>query len=152
MLNNLTHLTVGPLELIIRAILVYIAILVLLRISGKREMGQMSALEFVAILLISNAVQNAMNGGDNSLLGGFILASTLIFMSWIISVFTYRSKWFSFFVEGVPTVLVSQGKIVEKNLKKERLTESELKSLLRKQGIHHISEIASAILESDGHL
>jgi len=152
MLNNLMHLTLSPLELIIRAVLVYVVILLLLRISGKREMGQMSPLEFVAILLISNAVQNSMNGGDNSLVGGIILASTLIFVSWVISVFTYRSKKFSHLVEGTPTVLVSQGKVVERNLRKERLTESELRSLLRKQGIHHIAEIDSAILEADGHL
>lgn len=152
MLTNLTHMSITPLEFILRAVVVYFAVLVLLRISGKREMGQMSALEFVAVLLISNAVQNSMNGGDNSLVGGLILASTLIFVSWIISLLTYKNKKISYLFEGTPRVLVLHSKIIEKNLKKERMTENDLMVMLRKQGFHHLTELSTAILEADGHL
>src|SRR5678809_648117 len=92
MLQNLVDLHLSPLNLIIRAVVVYLAVLILLRISGKRQLGQMGATEFVAILLISNAVQNSMNGGDNSLTGGLILATVLIALSSLVALMTYRSK------------------------------------------------------------
>src|SRR3954471_22910725 len=92
-------------NLIVRAIVVYLAVLILLRISGKRQLGQMGATEFVAILLISNAVQNSMNGGDNSLTGGLILATVLVGLSALISYLTYRSRFFSTIFEGTPTLL-----------------------------------------------
>lgn len=152
MWKDLTNFTISPANLTIRAVVVYLAVLLLLRVSGKRQMGQMGPTEFVAILLISNAVQNAMNGGDNSLLGGLWLAAILIFMSWLISMLTFRSHKFSVLFEGTPTVLVHKGEVVEKNLAKERVTHSELKSMLRRQGIQSISEIHAAILEADGQL
>jgi uncharacterized membrane protein YcaP (DUF421 family) len=150
--SDLTHLSVPPIDLIIRAAAVYFFVLILLRLSGKRALGQMSPTEFVAILLVSNAVQNAMNAGDNSLLGGIILATVLIFSSWLISALTFRSRKVSAIFEGTPTLLVHHGKLIEANLKKERLNHSELRSLLRKQGIHSMSEVQSLILEANGTL
>lgn len=152
MLNDLFHLSIGPLELVIRAGAIYLFVLLLLRISGKRQLGQMSATEFVALLLISNAVQNSMNGGDNSLLGGLILAAVLIFLSWAISVLTFRHAQFRAVFEGVPTLVVRKGKLIESHMAQERLSLAELKMLLRKQGVHSLEEIDSAILESDGSL
>ncbi len=139
-------------EFVIRAGGVYVFILILLRLSGKRQLGQMSTTEFVALLLISNAVQNAMNAGDNSLIGGFILATVLVFLSWLGSVVAFRSKFFSKILEGTPTLLIHQGKIIPKNLTKELLTPTDLKILLRKQGVHSFAEVASGVLESDGSL
>lgn len=150
--NDLISLSISPLDLILRALIVYVAVLLLLRIAGKRQMGQMSPTEFVAILLISNAVQNAMNGGDNSLVGGLILAVVLVFLSWLVSLLAYKSKKFSAIFEGTPRILIHKGQAIEAHLRKERLTHSELKTLLRKQGIHSISEIHSAVLEADGSL
>jgi uncharacterized membrane protein YcaP (DUF421 family) len=149
---DLSHLTLSPLNLAFRALVVYVWILLLLRVSGKRQMGQMGVTEFVAILLISNAVQNSMNGGDNSLLGGLLLASVLIFLSWGISVLTYRSQRAAQVFEGTPTLVVRKGKLIEKALEREYLRPTELRTLLRKQGFHSLSEIESAILESDGTL
>ena len=146
------HFQVPALNLAIRGLVVYLVILILLRISGKRQVGQMGATEFVAILLISNAVQNSMNGGDNSLIGGLLLGVVLIVLSTLISYLTYRSKFFSAIFEGTPTLLIHKGKIIPKHLNKERLNERELKVLLRKQGVHGYSEIASAVLEADGNL
>src|SRR3954470_17889269 len=102
-------LSLTPANLIVRAIVVYLAVLILLRISGKRQLGQMGATEFVAILLISNAVQNAMNGGDNSVIGGLLLAGVLVGLSALISYLTYRSRWFSSIFEGTPTLLIHKG-------------------------------------------
>src|SRR3954468_24349143 len=109
MWENLFNFSVSPLNLAIRAVIVYLSVLLLLRISGKKQMGQLGATEFVAILLISNAVQNAMNGGDNSLGGGLVLAVVLILLSSLISFLTYRSRIFSAIFEGTPTLLVHKG-------------------------------------------
>lgn len=152
MLENLMIFNVEPLNLIIRALVVYVSVLLLLRISGKRQMGQMGPTEFVAILLISNAVQNAMNGGDATLIGGLLSAFVLILLSTIISYLTYRSKFFSSLFEGTPSLLVHKGKVLKKNLDKERMNINELKTLLRKQGLHDIQEIETAVLEADGSL
>ncbi len=152
MWQNLMNFGLDPLNLIIRGVVVYLSVVILLRISGKRQMGQMGATEFVAILLISNAVQNSMNGGDNSLVGGLVLAATLIIVSTTISYLTYRSKICSTIFEGTPTLVVHKGKVIAKNLHRERMAESELKIMMRKQGFHHYDEINSAILEADGTL
>ena len=144
--------SVPVLNLLIRAVVVYLAVLILLRISGKRQIGQMGATEFVAVLLISNAVQNSMNGGDNSLTGGLALAAVLVAMSTTISYLTYRSRLFSRLFEGTPTLLVHQGHVIQKHLRQERMNESELRTLLRKQGLHDLHEIENAVLEADGTL
>lgn len=151
-IRNLTQLNLPVLDLLIRVSIVYLAILLLLRISGKRQLGQMGATEFVSILLISNAVQNSMNGGDNSLTGGLILAATLIALSTLISYLTYRSPFFSRVFEGTPTLLIHKSKLLRKNLQQERLSDSELKVLLRKQGIHDFQSVETAVLEADGTL
>ena len=152
MLDNLFTFNLPALNLIVRAIVVYVSVLILLSISGKRQIGQMGPTEFVAILLISNAVQNSMNGGDNSLVGGLLLAFVLIMLSWIISYLTFKSSFFSSVFEGTPTLLVHKGKMITKHMHHERLSESDLRRLLRHQGIHSIDEIETAILEADGTL
>lgn len=91
-----------------------------------------------------------MNGGDNSLVGGLILATVLIAASWAVSFFTFHSKIMRHIFEGEPRLMVHSGKIVKGSLHKERITEAELKTMLRKQGIHSLNEIHSAILEADG--
>lgn len=150
MWSNLTSLSLSPWNLAFRGVAVYLTVLVLLRISGKRQMGQMGPTEFVAILLISNAVQNSMNGGDASLVGGLLLAVVLIGLSSLISYLTYKSRFFSGIFEGTPTLLVHKGKVLYKHLAHERMSEAELKTLLRKQGLHHLNEIETAVLEADG--
>ena len=139
-------------NLIARATIVYLGVIILLRISGKKQMGQLGTTEFVAILLISNAVQNSMNGGDNTLGGGLILAVTLIALSALISYLTYRSKFFSHVFEGTPILLVHHGKSIAKNLKHELMSEDDLTVMLRKQGIHSLADVQDAVLEADGKL
>jgi uncharacterized membrane protein YcaP (DUF421 family) len=139
-------------SLLIRAIVAYVGVLLLLRISGKRQVAQMGMAEFVALLLISNAVQNSMNGGDNSLVGGLILASVLIVLSYGFQYVTYRSRKLEQLIQGRPTLLIHRGRILHDRLKRELLTVRELRAILRKQGIHDINEIEEAILESDGYV
>ncbi len=150
MWQSLMHFDVAPLNLFIRAIAVYLGVLLLLRLSGKKQMGQLGATEFVAILLISNAVQNSMNGGDNSLAGGLFLAVVLVAISTLITYLTYRSRFFSSLFEGTATILIHKGRVIQKNLARERMSLSDLKILMRKQGLHRIDEIETAILEADG--
>lgn len=152
MWENFFHLSLPPLNFVLRAAIVYLAVLLLLRISGKRQVGQMGAVEFVTVLLISNAVQNAMNGGDNSVAAGLILATVLIVLSMFLSWLTYKSRFFEKIFEGSPRLLVHEGKTIQKALESERLSHEELRVLLRKQGVHHVTELKTAVLESDGTL
>src|SRR5438128_866941 len=108
-MDLLTHTTLPPWNLVLRGPVVYITILLLLRLGGKRQVEQMGTGEFVAILLISNAVQNAMNGGDNSLLGGLILAATLILLSAGVSYLMFKSKRWDAIIQGRPRLLIYQG-------------------------------------------
>ncbi|MHB1456122.1 MAG: DUF421 domain-containing protein [Armatimonadota bacterium] len=149
-MGEMMHLSAPFWHFIVRGTLVYGAVLLLLRLGGKREVGQMGTGEFVAILLISNAVQNSMNGGDNSITGGLILAVVIIAWSTLIAYITYRSKKAADIIVGSPTLLIHNGKILDQNLRKELLSHDELKAILRRQGIHDISDIHAAILESDG--
>ena len=152
MWENLMHFDVAPANLIVRAAAVYFVVLILLRVSGKRQIGQMGATEFVSVLLISNAVQNSMNGGDNSLIGGVLLAAVLISLSILISFLTYKSKFFQNLFEGTPRLLIHEGKFVDRALKKEFLSKTEVNVLIRKQGLRHVSEIKVGVLEADGTL
>src|SRR5579872_2119363 len=137
---------------VVRGAVVYVFVLLLLRIGGKRQIGQMGAGEFVAILLISNAVQNAMNGGDNSITGGLILAAIIIALSILEAFLTYKSRRWAKILEGAPTLLIHQGKIVHPNLERELLNLHELQIMLRRQGIQTVQEVQQAVLESDGQL
>jgi uncharacterized membrane protein YcaP (DUF421 family) len=137
---------------VIRGGVVYLFVLLLLRIGGKRQVGQMGTGEFVAILLISNAVQNAMNGGDNSITGGLILAAVIIALSVAEAFVTYKSQRWAKILEGIPTLLIHQGKIIHPNLERELLNPHELQIMLRRQGIQTVEEVQQAVLESDGQL
>jgi uncharacterized membrane protein YcaP (DUF421 family) len=135
---------------VIRAVVVYLSVLVLVRLGGKRQVGQMGVGEFVAILLISNAVQNSMNGGDNSITGGIILAAVIIGLSVLYAYAAYKLPWFESLVQGTPTTLIQNGKIRRDGLKREWLSKDELKTLLRRQGVHDLHDVKDATLESDG--
>jgi len=139
-------------HLVIRGAVVFVAVLFLLRLSGKRQVGQLGIAQLVALLLISNAVQNSMNGGDNSITAGLILAVVLIALSYLVEVITYRSKTIEKIIQGRPTLLIHQGKIITDHLRRELLSARELHAILRRQGIHHLDEIEEAVLESDGYV
>jgi uncharacterized membrane protein YcaP (DUF421 family) len=137
-------------HLLLRAAVSYAFVLLLLRVAGKRQIGQMGAAEFVALLLVSNAVQNSMNGGDNSLTGGLVLATTLVALSFSVSWISYKWRRIGGLIQGSPCLLVYKGEVVLKNLERNRIPTRELHTLLRRQGIHEIKGIHEAVLEANG--
>jgi uncharacterized membrane protein YcaP (DUF421 family) len=137
-------------DLLLRATIVFVAVLLMLRIAGKRQVAQMGMAEFVALLLISNAVQNSMNGGDNSLTGGVILAAAILVLGYLFQYATFRSRKLERLVQGAPTLLIHHGKLLPDNLRHELLSIRELRAMLRKQGIHDLHDVEEAVLESDG--
>jgi uncharacterized membrane protein YcaP (DUF421 family) len=138
------------LNIMLRCTVVYLLILIGLRIVGKRHVGQLSILDFVLILLVSNAVQNAMVGDNNTLWGGMIASGTLLLINYILSLIFYRWGIAERFFEGTPTLLVHNGVIIKPHLEIEKITEEELERAIREHGIDSVREVKSAIMEADG--
>ena len=137
-------------EFVLRGIIIYIFLIVILRVTGKRQIGQMSPFDLVLLLVLSNAVQNSMNGGDNSVAAGMILSVTLVTVNWLTGQITFFSKKAERLIEGVPQVLIHDGKVYEKALEAAQLTRHELMSSIRGEGYSDLTEIRAVILENDG--
>ena len=137
-------------ELVLRCVVVYVFLIVLLRISGKRQVGQLAPFDLVLLLVLSNSVQNSMNAGDNSLLGGLISAATLVGLNYLVGTATYRSKKLEGIIEGRPQVLIHNGRIFEEVMKQAQLTHHELNAALRGAGCACASDAHLAILENTG--
>jgi uncharacterized membrane protein YcaP (DUF421 family) len=137
---------------ILRGAVVYAFLLVLLRFTGKRQVGQLAPFDLVLLLVLSNAVQNAMNGGDNSITSGLILAVTLVGLNWMVSWLTYRSKWMERLIEGRPVILVHNGKIDPRALKCVQMTMHELRAAIRAGGCACEEDVRYAVLENNGHV
>ena len=137
-------------EFILRGIIIYIFLIILLRVTGKRQIGQMSPFDLVLLLVLSNAVQNSMNGGDNSVIGGMISAATLVAINWLVGLLTYKSKRVERMVEGRPEVLIHNGRLFQKVMEREKLTHHELMSALREAGCDAIDDVHVAFVENDG--
>src|SRR5437870_5079893 len=137
-------------EFIARGVIVYVFLLVLLRMSGKRQVGQLAPFDLVLLLVLSNAVQNSMNAGDNSLAGGLISATTLVGLNLIVGMVTYRNKTLEAIIEGRPQVLIHNGRLFTKVMARAKLTHHELSAALRQAGCSCISEVHTALLENNG--
>ncbi|MEI6093020.1 MAG: YetF domain-containing protein [bacterium] len=135
---------------VIRGLIVYSFILIFLRLTGKRQIGQFAPFDLVLLLLISNTVQNSMNGGDNSLLGGLISAATLLTLNYIVGYIAYKNKKLASVIEGKPEVIIHNGHLFKNILKSERITYNDLESAIRRAGCNSISEVRVAILENNG--
>ena len=138
------------LELVVRGVAVYAFLLVALRLGGRREMGQLTSFDLVLLLILSNALQNALNAGDNSLGGGVVSAVTLLSLNQLVGWATYRFPQLEKLVQGPPIRIVTDGRVHQRALAKELITLEELRSALRKQGIQRISDAKRVVLESDG--
>jgi uncharacterized membrane protein YcaP (DUF421 family) len=134
----------------LRTVAVYLVVLVGLRLSGKREIGQMTVFDLVVLLLIANAVQNAMVGADTSLLGGIIAAIVLLLLNVIVARLDLRWPRLRRLVEGSPTLLVLHGEIITNNLRREGVDEETLKAALREHGVTDLVDVEMAVLEIDG--
>lgn len=138
------------LNTVLRSGVVYLAILAALRIAGKRHVAQLSIVDFVLVLLVSNAVQNAMVGPDTSLAGGLVAALTLIFVNVFLTRLVIRDERLGAFLEGEPTLLVRNGRILENHLAREGIRRAELEAAIREHGFESEKECRLAILEIDG--
>lgn len=137
-------------EFVLRAAVVYIFLLISLRLSGKRQIGQLAPFDFILLLVLSNAVQNSMNGGDNSLVAGLISALTLILLNYFVGYLTFKSKRLESFIDGTPLFLIENGVLNTKIMKREQMTLLELEASTRHAGILAIKEVKFAILETNG--
>ena len=137
-------------ELLLRGIIVYAFLLCLIRITGRRQTGMMTPFDFILLLILSNTVQNAMNGGDNSLGGGLFLAGTLVVINWIMLVLSRHYRLVHWALVGRPAFLVRDGEIQEKVMHRERITHHELMSSLRSAGLANIEQAKDVILETNG--
>ena len=137
-------------ELLLRGIIVYAFLLVLIRITGRRQTGMMTPFDFILLLILSNTVQNAMNGGDNSLGGGLFLAGTLVVINWIMLILSRHFRLVHWVLVGRPVFLVRDGEILEKVMHRERITHHELMSALRQAGLANIEQAKDVILETNG--
>ena len=139
-------------DVVIRTAAVYLVILLGLLILGKKELSQISVTDLVFILLISNAVQNAMVGDNTTLSGGLVAAGVLFLLNFTFRRLNYTSKSLRKIIEGEPVLLIYEGKLQSRNLQKESITEEELMAALREHGVARIEEVKLAMLEIDGNI
>ncbi len=136
--------------IVIRTVLVYLAVLIGLRLSGKREIGQLTVFDLVVLLLLANAVQNAMVGPDTSVTGGLLAAGVLLILNFVVARSGLRWPKIRRFIEGSPTLLILHGKIIPEHLRREGLDKETLESALREHGVMEVSQVEMAVLEIDG--
>jgi uncharacterized membrane protein YcaP (DUF421 family) len=147
------ELVTSPAQLaaiLLRTVCVYVFIMLGFRLTGKREVGQMASFDFALILLIANAVQNAMVGTDTSLLGGLVAAAALLLINWALGRMALRSRRFEKVLRGQARVLVSRGRLYEENLHAESITHQDLMQALRENGCAKVEDCRLAVMEVDG--
>lgn len=137
-------------QLLARASIIYLVLFALFRFSGKRQAGQMTPFDLLLLLIISNGVQNAMIGQDTSVLGGLVVAVTLLLWNHLFGWLSGRNRRIERWLEGRPEVLVHNGHVFEDVLARNQMTVEELRSALRRQGCFDIGEVAFAVLEPNG--
>jgi uncharacterized membrane protein YcaP (DUF421 family) len=150
--NHMFVLGLPLLEKILRPVIVYIFLIVGLRLSGKRELAQLNPFDLIVLLTLSNTVQNAIIGDDNSVSGGLIGATSLLAVNYLVVRFLYDHRKIDQLVEGKADVLIEDGKIFEHKLKKELITREELAAAARKQGFDTLADVRQCTLEPGGTL
>lgn len=139
-------------KIIISTVVIYLFIILSIRLFGKTEISQLSVIDLVFILLISNAVQNAMVGSNSTLAGGLVAAASLFITNYIFKQVLYRFPKFGRLVQGETLLLIYKGKVNRKNMEKAKLTADELMEAIREHGVSRISEVDLAVLEVDGNI
>jgi uncharacterized membrane protein YcaP (DUF421 family) len=140
------------LEKILRPILVYVFLIIGLRIAGKRELAQLNSFDLIVLLMLSNTIQNAIIGEDNSVVGGMIGAASLLVVNYIVVRLSHRSRRLSRLLAGRADVLMRDGKIVRDHLQRELITQAELTAAAHKQGIASLHDVERCVLEPTGTL
>lgn len=139
-------------EFLARAAIVYVALLILVRISGKRTVGQFTPFDLVLVIMLGEAVSNSLIGGDDSLVGGLLVASALIAFNFTLGHLTARSRALDRWVEGRPVLIARDGEIFWEELKRQKLTEADFRQAMRKQQCLHDRDIRFALLEPGGEI
>lgn len=137
-------------EKVLRSVLVYFALVVLLRIFGKRELAQLNPFDLVVLLSLSNTVQNAFIGDDNSITGGLLGAFTLLLTNYLVVRFVFRHRRLDQLFEGTPTVLIADGELQLKAMARELLSEAELLTVAHRQGFRNLEHVQTCVLEPGG--
>ena len=150
MLRDMFVLGVPILEKVLRPWIVYVFLIVGLRLAGKRGLAQLNTFDLIVLLTLSNTVQNAIIGEDNSVTGGVIGATSLLVINYVVVRFLFRRMRLDRFLEGSPTPLIEGGRLVRKNLERELITEAELQAAAHRQGFRDLSEVERAIIEAGG--
>jgi|GEM_PF-217198 len=140
------------LDLVVRVAIIFIALTAGFRFIGKRELSQMSPFEIVTLLLIAEIVSPSLTAGDESIPGALIGAATLLLLTFIDSVMTYRLKWFQTVSEAPPTIVINRGRLVEDVLHRDRVRPDEILSEMRKAGIERLEMVRWGVLEPDGRM
>ena len=151
-MSDLFDLAMPWWEFVLRAVVVYVVLLAMIRISGKRTMGQFTPFDVLLIVLLGNAVQNSLLGADQSLLGGLLLAAVLITINWIVGFVSARSRTAERVIEGEPIVLARDGQLFDRVLRRELVSENDFNEALRQNGELTMKDVALALLETDGRI
>ena len=149
-MSALFHLSAPWWVFVLRATAIYALVMVLVRVSGKRAVGQFTPFDLVLLILIGNAVQNGINGGDNSLTGAAIMATTLVALNYLVAFVTSRSRAAEKVVEGVPVVLARDGRLFRSVLRRELVSEEDFREALRMNGVEDVTGVQLALLETNG--
>lgn len=149
-MQDLFQLSAPWWHFVLRACAIYALVMVLVRVSGKRAVGQFTPFDLVLLILIGNAVQNGINGGDNSLTGAAIMATTLIALNYAVAYVTSRNRKVEKFVEGVPVLLARDGQLFEAVLRRELVSREDFREALRMNGVDDVAEVELALLETKG--
>lgn len=139
-------------EFVVRGIAVYLFLLVFLRLTGRRQTGQYAPFDLVLLLILSNAVQNSMNAGDNSLVGGMVSATTLILCHWLLSWLSFHFPRLERLIDGKAQALITDGRLNKDLMRGERITRDDIEAALRAGGCLHLREVERATLETDGNI
>lgn len=137
---------------VLRGVVIYALVTLLLRVSGKRAIGQFTPFDMILLILIGNAVQNGINGGDNSLTGAAIMAVTLIGLNYLVALGSARSRWIRGLAEGTPTLLAENGKVDQQALRRELVSNEDFLNAMRIAGCSEVTHIKRATLETNGHI
>ncbi|WP_449447128.1 DUF421 domain-containing protein [Thermomonas brevis] len=151
-MNELFQLSAPWWVFVLRSTAIYVLVMALVRVSGKRAVGQFTPFDLVLLILIGNAVQNGINGGDNSLTGAAIMAVTLIVLNYVVALLTSRYRRFERMVEGEPVVLARDGKLFPQVLRRELVSNEDFAEALRVNGVEQVEEVGLAMLETNGHI
>jgi uncharacterized membrane protein YcaP (DUF421 family) len=150
MWSDMFQLGLPIIEKILRPLIVYFFLILVLRLAGKRELAQLNPFDLVVLLTLSNTVQNAIIGNDNSVSGGLIGAATLIIANFFVVRFVYNHRKIERIVEGDPDVLIKSGKVLRDRLEKEVITVAELEAAAHKQGFGSLDDVETATIEPEG--